>query len=64
MFKFELGEKVRDPINGFEGKITIRAECLGTNNRYFIETQTWDPRGAWIYEGRLERVAEEEKPDE
>ena len=37
MFKFELGEKVKDDVIPFEGVITSRHDYLTGSNRYTVE---------------------------
>lgn len=36
MFTFELGSKVKDLINGFEGVVTARLEFLTGCNQYCV----------------------------
>ena len=53
-----LGERVKDSINGFSGVITARAEYLYGCIRYLVEPQDLDEKGQpkesqWIDEQRL-----------
>lgn len=61
-FKIEMGVKVRDIINGFEGVVTGRAEYVTGCNQYIVCPTGLDKDGkmrdsSWFDEGRLEVVS-------
>lgn len=58
MFKFELGEKVKDNIIPFEGTIISRAEFISTTNKYCVYSidTTGRPIEWTIEEDRLEKI--------
>lgn len=58
MFKFELGQKVRDDIIPFEGTITARYEFLTGSNRYLLENidSTGRPIEWTLDEARLKEI--------
>jgi len=58
MFKFELGAKVKDVIDGFEGVITGRTEYMTGCVQYCVMPDKMDKdnkklEGHWLDEGRL-----------
>ncbi len=61
MFKYELGEKVKDKITKFKGVIMARIEYLTGCNQYGISPEELTKEGKrpdWEYidENRLERI--------
>lgn len=58
MFKFELGEKVRDDIIPFEGTIISRYDFISGENRYCITSidNTGRPIEWNIDESRLKKI--------
>lgn len=56
MNKFELGEKVRDSVTGFDGTITARAVYNTGYVSYLVENvdSTGRPIESWYDERRLE----------
>lgn len=59
VFNIRQGTPVRSLIDGFEGKVTQRGDCLNGCHRYFVEPpvdkKTKDVRqGYWIDENELE----------
>ena len=45
MFKFELGQEVKDSINGFQGIIVCRMEYLDGCRRYSLQSKKLDGDG-------------------
>jgi hypothetical protein len=59
MFKFELGEVVKDVVTGFSGVITGRCEYLTGCRQYSITSRTLqsgDTKSGWFDEDRLVRT--------
>ena len=59
--KFKIGDKVRDIISGYEGKVTARTEWLNGCVRYRVEPDHLNPDGELIEnetfdEEQLEKV--------
>ena len=58
-FKYEMGQKARSIVSGFEGIINVRAEYLNGCHRYSLQPK-WDkkkrdlPSGYWFDENELE----------
>ena len=53
MLKFELNQKVKDSVTGFEGVITARVEYAHEIPQYLVE----GPKNEkWVAEVRLEAV--------
>lgn len=60
MFRFELGQEVKDRLTGFKGYITGRCEYLTGCIQYSINPKikkgdTGYPQGTWMDEDRLEK---------
>ena len=58
MFKFELGEKVKDNIIPFEGTVISRGEFISGPNKYCVTSidTTGRPIEWTIEEDRLEKI--------
>ena len=63
MFKFQLGQHVRDVVNGFQGYITGRAQYVTGCTQYGVESPTEKHEGRnvhqWIDEIRLDTTGTE-----
>ena len=60
---FEYGDKVRDMLTGYEGRITAMCSYYGTKpDQYLVESidSTGRPCDYWIEEERLEEFKESE----
>lgn len=53
MFKFELGDIVRDTVSGLEGEVTGRAEYAYGMPRLYEVILGINPCSIWIVEERL-----------
>lgn len=55
--KFQLGDKVRDTVTGFEGIVTCKNEWLNGCLQYCVKGKVKKdksiPEGEWIDEGQL-----------
>lgn len=63
MTKPELGDRVRDRVNGFEGMVTGRAEYLYGSTQILVTpteapTEGKPPLNVWLDEDRVEMVSE------
>jgi hypothetical protein len=59
MYKFELGQTVKDVLSGFEGLITGRADYLTGCNQYSVSPPLKDGAwvdGRWFDESRLKLI--------
>lgn len=59
-FKFELGDRLRDRVSGYEGICDMRGECLNGCLRYSLQAGLKEDgsmkEGYWIDEGQLEKI--------
>ena len=61
MFKFELGQVVKDKITGYQGIVMVRAEYSTGCTHYGVLSQELDKNGSerpwnWLDESRWEAV--------
>lgn len=61
VFKFRLGDRVKDRVTGYKGIIDMRGQCLNGCVRYSIQAPVSEkdgamPTGYWIDEAQLEFV--------
>lgn len=61
-----LGVSVKDTVSGFEGVVLTRQESLFEATQCFVQPKQMKEGaispGAWISEGRLKVISEDDKP--
>ena len=63
-FKFELGQRAKDTITGFQGTITGRSQYMTGCNQYALQPSADNGKwvdGQWFDENRLELLPNEPK---
>lgn len=53
---FAFGDKVRDPLTGYQGVVTVRAEYISGSTMIAVENEAGE---RWFYDSRLEIVRDE-----
>lgn len=64
IFKFELGQQVKDKLTGFEGFVTGRCDYMTGCKQYLVTPKVRKgktheyPSGSWLDEDRLQKGKE------
>jgi len=68
IWKFQLGEKVKDRVTGFKGTITARIEYLNGCLQYCVEPKVGKEgkmeKAQYVDEGQLEFISSKKKDKE